>query len=284
MTELCKAARLFVDIESTMLHPRLLTVLEIAWCLTDLDGTQRTPIRQRFCRITVNEDGPCYPDVVRARNPNNRYPWINQNDGDPYALNMAVESGLYDDWCAATPAALVVTSSAELARLIIDDICEHCDLGERNPDWSPNAIRMPGDPVSPWLSEPERIYLSGMGVAQFDQPVLRELMPAVVPAFGHAGLTHYRPGGDVSIAQTAMLGGCEDVAVIEWYQRTYGYPTITLGGVPDYCWANRDVLSWLSDKRVHRAAADVARGIVLQRALWAYGKNLREWIGLEGES
>jgi hypothetical protein len=276
-------ARLIIDLETTGLDPDTLTVLEAAWCVTDLNGTQRTPLRQRFCQISVSEL-PCYPDHISLSTPSLAGTWINQHTCDPYALNMARESGLYDDWLAC-PATEVVRTSAELARLLIDDLVSNCDMGERNPQWHPLAVRHPdAEPIAPWLREPERIYLGGMGVAQFDQPVLRELMPAVVPPFGQTGLTHYRPGGDVSIAQTALLGGCEDEKLIQWATNKYGpeFCAIDLGVTPDYCWADRDVFSWFGDKRVHRAAADVARGVVLQRALWRFAAPLRDALGLAG--
>jgi oligoribonuclease (3'-5' exoribonuclease) len=37
-------ALLVADIESTGLDPTTLTVLEVAWCVTGMDGTQRCPM------------------------------------------------------------------------------------------------------------------------------------------------------------------------------------------------------------------------------------------------
>lgn len=271
-------ALLFVDLESTSLNPATLTMLEIAWCITDLDGIQRLPLRSRYTSIGAGQDTPkVYPTQGTGFTSSR---WANPEHGSAPALRMAEESKLCDDWLAC-PSEQIITSRGELQRLLLDDIAACCDPGERNPDRGP-LIVMPGqERPSPWLREPERLHLAGAGVAQFDQPVLRQLCPVVVPSPGRRGATHYRPV-DTSITQTLLLGGSQDAKLIDWGVRLY--PDITdidLDVPPRYAYRDRDTEAWMSTEKMHRAAPDVARSLVLYRALRGHAAGLRDQFDLE---
>lgn len=272
-------ALLVVDLETTDLDPAKLTILEAAWCITDMAGQQRLPLRSRYTEITVAGHGAVTPD----RYVGGAYRWHNGEHGNSYALKMAEQSRLFTDWLAC-PRDQVLQQPRELERLILDDIHQACDMGELNPEWRPGVAQstIPSSAIPRWSREPERIYLAGMGVAQFDQPILRLVCPKVVAHFGRSGATHYRPGGDVSIAQTALLGGAEEHALIQWGLEEYGYPGIagfTLG-YPPQCAAGPG--DWLVEKP-HRAVLDVMRAIAVQRVLWRVGEPLRKALGLEKE-
>lgn len=266
-------ALLFVDLETTDLDPAKLTILEAAWCITGMDGEQRLPLRSRYTEITVAEHGAVTPD----RWTGGAYRWHNGDNGSRYALEMAEQSRLFTDWLAC-PADQILRQGRELERLFLDDIHQVCDMGELNPDWCWGAPR----DVPLWSREPERIHLAGMGVAQFDQPTLRLVCPKVVARFGRSGATHYRPGGDVSITQTALLGGAEEQALIQWGFEEYGpleIGTFTFGDPPQ-C-AVGSTAAWLADDKPHRAAMDVMRAIAAQRVLWRVGEPLRKALGIE---
>jgi hypothetical protein len=261
-------AYLAVDIESTDLNPQRLTALEVAWIIVNPNGTQRTPLRSRFTELTKAEHA--VTPLQRGLGGNE---WANSNHGNVYALRMAEDSGLFADWVAC-PSDQIIRDSHELQRLILDDLAEVVDPGVPNPDY--RTFSTPDEPSPPkWLREPERVHLLGAGVAQFDQPVLRLLCPRVVPDFGHLGATHYRPV-DVSGNQTGLLGSSMDAELIEWAVRTYGgdITQIDVDTPPRYAYpGNLDVTS---AEKPHRAPADVARAIIVQRALWRYAAPLRE--------
>lgn len=270
-------ALLFLDFESTGLTAHNLTVLEAAWCVTDMDGTERSPIRSRFTALSTSEEPPVVPDKTTMGS----HRWLNESAGNSYALTMAQESGLFTDWLAC-PRNQIIREAAELERLLLDDLAAVVDPGEPNPNYSGYNIRLAGEQPGPWLREPERVHLAGAGVAQFDQPTLRILCPKVSQGSGRVAATHYRTV-DTSVAQTVLLGGAEDEKLIEW-ARAAGSPVdidIALGFPPHYAYGNRDVISWLAKPKMHRAAPDVARAIVIHRALRRFALPLRRKLGLE---
>jgi hypothetical protein len=233
------------------------TILEVAWALTDLDGTLRVPLRSRFCGIS-----PGRAVVPVSRSAVGEPVWDDQgwHPSDPVACAMAVDSGLFDAWLAC-PQGRRLKSGPELERLILDDIAAVCD-----PD--------------------ETVHVAGSGVAQFDQPLLRVHCPGVMfPQGVVGGPVHYRPV-DQSGALTALLGMSNEsktTALISWFCRYDGAAAadIALGKSPEYAYDDGDVMGWLTGEGgKHRAAPDVARGIVAQRALWAYGASLRKDLGL----
>lgn len=263
-------ALLFVDLETTGLDPSTLTALEISWTVCDLDGGQRLPLRSRYLALTASD-----ARVVPERRSMGGFRWVRQDSGECQALRMAEDSRLFADWLDCPPKQ-VIGSAGELSRLLIDDLAEVCDQGQRNPDH--RQVVLPGGEVSPyWLREPERVHLCGAGVAQFDQPVLHRLCPEVVARFGQGGMTHYRPV-DVSGMQTGLLGGCEDERIAGWAVE-HGAPGILdveLDTAPRFAWHHRDIHEWLTRPgKWHRAAPDVARAIVVQRALWFLAGPLR---------
>jgi hypothetical protein len=264
-------ALLFVDFESTSLDVDSATLLEVAWCITNLDGTQRTPLRSRYLMIA--------PDGVDAVHPGRNgmglskwFPAGGQRD----ALLMAEESGLYADWLAC-PTAVRIDDARELQRLILDDLLLVCDQGHEDPD---------PDPQQSW--PPETVHLCGAGAARYDFSLLALHCPGVIRP-GARYPVHYRPV-DTSGNQTGLLGNNHEAEMIAWYMREIGDEDshyvgdslgIELSPWPAYSYADRDVASWLTgDKGRHRAAVDVARAIIVQRVLWHYGAGLRKALNV----
>lgn len=241
-------ALLTIDFESTALEVATLTALEVAWCVTDISGEQRLPLRHRYCQIT-NANRALVP---REHNVNDMF-WDRNGGGDPAALKMAEESGLFDDWLASDPRTRL-TTGAELQRLLLDDITEVTD-----PDVG---------------GVPEYVHIHGAGAARFDFSLLELHCRGVLPRFGDRYPTHYRPV-DTSGVQTGLLGNNYEQDMIQWAQRTYGKQIgeIEVGRPPDYNFGPRPL-----DGARHRAPVDVARAIVLQRALWRYAEPLRTEI------
>lgn len=237
-------ALLFCDFETTSLRPRSATCLEAAWAVTDITGTQRSRMRSRFVELTPGEARPVLPEW---RGQPRSVHWSNHNVADAVALRMAVDSGLAADWIAA-PRRTRIGVGAELARLMLDD------LGHA-------------------VAEGETVHLAGAGVARFDWQLLQQHCPAVIEAL------HYRPV-DVSVAVTA-LAGCNRADDVIWQYLADGGPgEVELADAP-YCTLDRDedqVRGWLvGGAEPHRAAPDVARAMVTQRALWLHGAPLRGW-------
>lgn len=252
-----KASLLFIDCELTGLTEDA-TILEVAWAVTDHTGAQRTPLQSRFTRIS---SGP--PVVPGARSASGEAVW---DDGDSFprldrvALQMGVDSGLFDEWLAC-PDRRKLQSGAELQRLILDDI---------------DSVCTPDTPV----------HVAGSGVAQFDQPLLRVHCPRLVfPRGTMGGPTHYRTV-DQSVIATGLLGRSNEAMttdLISWYSRLgQGADLgIELGMRPQYAYGDDVPAAWLIGERgKHRAAPDVARAIVAHRALWAYGASLRADLGI----
>jgi hypothetical protein len=243
-------ACLFVDFECTSLDSYA-TYLEVAWAMCDINGTQRTPLRSRYCAFAAPGVTLMLP---QARSATTAPVWTASavNDTDQVALDMAVESGLFDDWLAC-PRELVLTDGTELQRLLLDDVISHS-----LPD--------------------EYVHIAGAGAARFDYRVLEVHCPGVLPVKGARQPTHYRPV-DTSIAQTALLGNNSEDKMIKWAIATYadGIDTIETGR-PPACMYLGDVTDWSVFR--HRAAPDVARSIVIQRALWRYAEPLRLELGL----
>jgi hypothetical protein len=273
-------ANLVIDFETTDLHPQRLTILEAAWCVVDPAGRQRTPIRQRYTAI-CSSDAAIVPDRQGAGHRR----WTgDRNRHNPQALEMAVNSGLYDDWLAC-PRRRIITDAVELQRLILDDLEATVDPGKPNPAAQrPFQIVIPGtEAPPPWLVEPERAHVAGMGTAQFDQPVMRLLFPQVVADFGRSGPTHYRPA-DVSVTQQVLLGHTKEFELISWAAREwddFNRMTLLEWSKPPLC--EYDLPPGLgldADDKPHRAALDVARAIVIQRILWRFGAPLRAALGL----
>jgi len=271
-------ALLVFDAETTDLDTTRATLLEAAWCVTNLDGSQRLPIRQRYCAVTAT-DTPVHPIA-----PHTTYTdrWSSYEFGNRVALRMAKESGLYADWLAQPPS-VIVRSAVELERLMLDDIATVCTRGVPNPAfYAPRFELAPTeeDEPGPWLVAPERVHIAGMGVAQFDQSLLRQLCPRLVGPPLAVGATHYRTV-DVSGTQTALLGGAEEGQLIQWGCQEYGWSEINhfeFAPVP-HCNYEPPKDDWLiGETKPHRAALDVCRGIAAQRVLWRHAEPLRRAI------
>lgn len=246
-------ALLFIDLETTGLRNDC-TVLEAAWTIADMNGVQRCPLRSRFCAVS-----PFGMLVPHHRREGDNFPvWSFMSDKDEHeALTMAVGSGLFDDWLAC-PSSQIVESGAELQRLLLDDIANCC-------------------------ASDEQVHIAGSGVAQFDQQLLRVHCPRVVAPPGEGGgVTHYS-SVDQSIVQRTILGKRMTNGLVEWYlasdQKNPGF--ISIGGAPSYAYSKNNVRDWLWDGACeHRAAPDVARALVAQRALWQLCEPLRTVLGI----
>lgn len=249
-------ALLWIDFESTALTPDA-TYLECAWAITDIDGTQRTPVSYRYCAF----GGSAALEVPQARSANGAPVW-SRGSGDEVAMGMAVESGLFDGWLASAPASRL-TSGAQLERLLLDDIAVGAHAGC-------------------WDDEPsEYVHIAGAGAARYDFGVLAAHCPGVVPVPGQRFPTHYRPV-DTSIAQTALLGNNAEDKVIAWGINAYGenIAKIELGMRPQYSYTD-NAWSWVAlGANKHRAVPDICRAIVVQRILWRYAAPLRRDISL----
>lgn len=249
-------ALLVVDFETIGLNPKTLTALEVAWSVINLDGSQRLPIRSRYCLFSGRSSLPSliYPQHA---NPNGRF-WSQKEGGNEtqVAKLMAEESGLFNDWLEA-PAAQRITSGTQLERLLLDDIADVC-----KPE--------------------EYVHITGAGAARFDFGVLVEHANAVTPRPGEKFPTHYRPV-DTSIIQTGLLGNNAERELLSWGRREYGEDPyqIQLASYPMYAHSSDAVAAWLFDAaQLHRAAPDVARSIAIQATMWRYAKPLRAALGI----
>lgn len=233
-------ALLFIDYETTALDDNA-TILEAAFTITDLDGTPRIPVRSRYCGIA-----PLLDSVIpESRGDRGEAVWDVENPrcaGDPRAKEMAVESGLFDDWLAC-PDSQRLYRAAELERLLLDALASGCAPGEE-------------------------VHIAGSGVAQFDQPLTRQYFPRVMAPQGvQGGPLHYGPV-DQSVTQRTLLGGVEDDALIAWAGRTLGAEALIVRGA-------RLCSMPVDGPRRHRAGPDVARAVVVHRALWALSESMR---------
>lgn len=241
-------ALLVIDFESTGLTKDD-TLLEVAWTVCDIQGQQRLPLRSRFAEISTG-----YTVLPLKRSEANSPVWTDDRPHkvDETALRMAEVSGLFDAWLACPPGQRLLNGD-QLERLLLDDLAEATTLGEK-------------------------VHVAGCGVARFDHPLLRAHCPGVVAEQGATGPTHYRCV-DVSVAQTALLGNNAEAEVIAWFVREYGADRakVELGVWPQYAYGDDVPSAWLSGLRGrHRAAPDVARAMVIARALWEYGAPLRQ--------
>jgi oligoribonuclease (3'-5' exoribonuclease) len=255
-------ATLIVDAETTGLSEHD-TILEIAWVICDQDGTERCSFRHRYTKISSVQ--VIVPDYRGSEEEGvwTIHPTLEPgNPGNGFALRMAEDSGLFDDWLTC-PDTEMLHSGTELQRLILDDITEYSAHGEP-------------------------VHLAGSGVAQFDQPLLRTHCPRlVIPRAHFNGPVHYRTV-DMSVTQMALLGQSTTETsskLINWYMTqadadgTVMAPVVSSAG---YAYGRgHDSRSWIADGTTkHRAVPDVARAVILQRALWEYGTQLRKDCGL----
>ena len=249
-------ALLPIDFETVGLCSKTLTALEVAWSIIDLDGTQRLPMRSRYCLFSGRSSLPSlyYP---KSSNVNG---WFWSQDGGTddvrRAKLMAQESGLFDDWLAA-PKSSLITSGDQLERMLLDDIAEVC-----KPD--------------------EYVHITGAGAARFDFGILAEHCRAVLPKLSEKYPTHYRPV-DTSIIQTGLLGSAHEVPLLAWGRKAFGEGSyrIWLDTPPRYMHSSDAVAAWLfDDAQEHRSAPDVARSIAVQATMWRYAAPLRTEVGI----
>ena len=259
---------LFVDAETTGLTSRD-TLLEFAYCCTNVAGNQLTPLKSRFCDITGTNCDPLRPS--RRESTSEPMPAVGlpvwsrtpQEGQEDQAASMAVESGLFDDWLAA-PATHRVTSGEALEQLLLDEI-------------------------SSCATPREDVHLAGAGVAQFDQELLRRICRRVMVARGvFGGPVHYRP-----VDQSVILMGLVWDASTSMKQRALRWwlSSNPMGGEievdvpPRYCLGDGGRparTKWLTEGAMkHRAAPDVARSIVLHRMVSSHGEWLREALASE---
>lgn len=246
---------LAIDFETTGLDVMTSTALEGSWCIINLDGSQRMPLQHRFMALR----GPSGSRTVPVKFAGEHLRWSNEpkDTTAEFACKMAQDSLLMQDYVDCPPQH-ILQSGAELERLLLDDITAFC---------KPN----------------ETVHVCGAGAARFDFSILALHCPRVVLPRGKRGQVHYRPV-DTSGNQTGLLGGNFEKLVIDWYlKQDNANADVSLDEFPRYCYKNSDVALWLSATEApHRAAPDVFRAIMVQRALWTLGKPLREVLGFEG--
>lgn len=250
-------ALLVIDFETVGLNPKTLTALEVAFTIADIDGTQRLPLRSRFCRFGGSQRAPGELIYPKSANSSGKYWSVDGGyDAVRVAKTMAEESGLFDAWLAS-PSMHRITSGEQLERLLLDDIAEVC-----KPD--------------------EYVHITGAGAARFDFSVLEQHCRAVLPNPGTKIPTHYRPL-DTSIVQTSLLGSAHEYPLLGWGMDEYGegIGNIWLDTFPRYTFESDAVMAWMIDQAgLHRAAPDVARSIVVQRIMWRYAEPLRKALGV----
>jgi hypothetical protein len=256
-------ALLFIDFGTTGLDVNSLTALECAWAITDLDGAQRIPLRHRYTAISHSDAvvHPVQPDGESVR-------WKSIDCSELYqaeALKMAEDSGLFEDWLRC-PQEQILFSSVELERLILDDIVSTC---------------IQKDDVT--NTSPETVHLCGAGVARFDFSIVSLLCPRIIT--GNRYPVHYR-AVDTSVCQTGLLGNNYERELIDWFISKYGEYAdneclIELSQYPLYSYQDTSWQKWIFNSvGLHRAVPDVARSVVVQRALWNYGQSLRRDLDL----
>jgi hypothetical protein len=174
---------LWLDFETTGLDPRLDTILEAAWTITDEDLEMRTPLQSRLCVIDP-------PAVSRKNNGFNVGDRQDANEGDwaklhPVVQEMHEKSGLRAalEFANADPveSLRMLTTARDLERLIREDLA---NVGyDRFED---------------------RLILSGAGVSHFDDRVLAVHLPGMFPpeGDGSSGYAYWRH--DVSIAKRVL--------------------------------------------------------------------------------
>ena len=249
-------ALLMLDFETTALEVAGLTVLEAAWAVCDMNGAQRSEIQQRFTAIPPQMRGGFAVTPERPANqPAKVIVWPQRtSSANQRALDMAVESGLADEWIDAGKDAIIKTGD-ELGRLIHDTIEQHC---------APDEI----------------VYVAGAGVARFDYSILESRCSAA-----HHRV-HYR-AVDTSVACTTLCGENTSKEIRAAYL-TKGGPSLVLVAGSPYFQMNRthgQAQEWVrGNADPHRAAADVARAIITQRALWELvGGPMRKLLSMESE-
>lgn len=265
-------ALLFADFEFTSLDIDHATLLEGAWCIADLDGIQRTPLRHRYLMVAPEDGLEVHPR--RGSGLGGGPGWWPADWSAPYAnpeaLRMAEASGLHEDWLS--PHAVPLARAGDLERLILDDLLSVWDRGDDEPDAERGRAA-------------EKVHICGAGAARVDFSILQKYCPAVVPAAG-GGIypVHYRPV-DTSGNQTGLLGSNYETEMIAWYLRKHGDADthslgenlgIEVGGWPTFGYQRGNVMEWLTDdKHRHRAVPDVVRALIVQRALWHFAAPLR---------
>ncbi len=141
---------LWFDCETTGLDPDELTVLEVAWTVTNADLVQLTPLRQRYTRL-----GP-----GRGSRAGTFSPFDNTWEGGHFMSDVVADmhknSGLRDQWraaCKRNPRS-ILTSGRALETLILEDV---------------DAVAAADD----------RVVLAGAGVSHFDNHVLAKHCPGL---------------------------------------------------------------------------------------------------------
>jgi len=239
-------ALLMIDFESTGLDIGSVTLLEGAWTVCELDGTQRSALQQRFMAVGSGHE---LPTVPQARG------WTRNGVGaDPEALRMAIESGLTVEWLAA-PEDSRVRTGPELSRLILDHVAQAC-------------------------APEETVHVAGAGVAGYDLPILAGRCPAV------RRRVHYRAVDvSVACTTLWGVNRAEDVRDAYLNAGGDGSVALAGSPYCMMHRTAEQVAEWVTDgAERHRAAADVARAIVTQRGLWTMvGDPLRMMLAAERE-
>lgn len=251
---------LWCDVESTGLpvDDRPMTVLEVAWSITDGEGRQLTPLRQAFTKLVVmmphhkitTRDG-LDPVTPRALNGVPTKPfWASGAYPLPEVRHMHEGSGLAAEWLLTDHDQpwRIVSQGAHLDGLLLDDLSHAGDLGN------------------------SKVHLAGAGVSHMEALFLPKLCPRTAALLHYATIDvsvelrsrHYRSGGRAPGSMSEQLALA--MAALE-PDNSWAQVTLDIGGRYD---ADDERSSlWVSGtyERTHRAAVDVARALAAYRSL-----------------
>lgn len=263
---------LWADFETTGLDPRMDTILEAAWTITDADLRMLTPLRSRLCLIDPpnrRRDAAHTSHPLRSVAKFDVGHHIEDAVDHWYLLPDVVQdmhkaSGLRDELQRAAnnpvESLRMVTTANGLWRLIADDLA---DVGY---DFSGDSL-----------------VLAGAGVSHFDNRVLAHHMPSRFPlgGDGRTGFAYWQH--DVSVARRVIgertwedlkskvnnpkrslkVYGCQVVL-----PEREGYAPVRVNQVPDAEEFGEAPFVFMPDEFTgHRAADDVAWALIDGRIL-----------------
>lgn len=154
---------LFIDFETTGLHPQADTVLEAGWVITDDTFVMLTPLRSRLTRIAPDRDNrPFLPEHPLIKNGIHAFRMTDHAAFLPDVVReMHLASGLVDDHEDAErdDDMSVLTHPRDFERLIMEDLV------------AAGFQRAKGD----------KLVISGAGVSHFDVNVMAVHWPEMFP-------------------------------------------------------------------------------------------------------
>lgn len=262
---------LWTDFETTGLNPRMDTVLEAAWTITnDVELRMLSPLRARLCLIDPpnrRRDANQYLDHplrdVTTFDVGNPFNPAGADEGDWFRLPQVVQD-MHEGTGLKTSLQYVkhdpinslrlLTDARDLARLIAEDLA---DVG--------------------YNREQDRLILAGAGVSHFDNRVFDHHLPGMFPLAGESPTGYAYWQHDVSIARRVIgentwaeleskinnpkrslrVYGCQVVVAEQ------GYAPVRVNAVPDALEFDEPPFVFMPDELTgHRAADDVVRALI----------------------